>query len=99
VVVRKVTAILFVLALLGASMQCVADCLTEHQAPPGQQHSKSEHSVPEPCKHAQAAADQPAALLSHVSEPEHPMEISFQPPPPGPVLETPRDPLLLTLRI
>jgi hypothetical protein len=81
-------------------MQCVADCLTEQKAPPCHQHSQSKnHSAPDPCKHIQTAADQPAVLLTQVSQPANPVEVSLQPPMPAPVLQSPHDLLLTALRI
>jgi len=98
--VKKLVAIAFILALLGASMQCVADCLKEQKAPPCHQHSQSKnHSAPDPCRHVQTAADQPAVLLTLVSQLANPMEVSLQPPMPEPGLQSTRSRLLTALRI
>lgn len=50
-------AILFILALIGASTQCVAECFTQPKAPPCHQHSQGKNSSPEPCKQTQPAID------------------------------------------
>jgi hypothetical protein len=98
--VRKLVAIAFILALFGASLQCVADCLTEQKAPPCHQHSQGKnHPAPDPCRHVQTAADQPAVLLTHVSQLAEPIVMSLRPPMPLPVLLSPRDRLLTALRI
>jgi len=55
--VRSFAAILFVLALIGASTQCVADCFTQPKVPPCHQHSQGKNSSPEPCKQTQPAVD------------------------------------------
>jgi hypothetical protein len=49
--------IVFILALIGASTQCLADCFTQPSVPPCHQHSQSKNSSPEPCKHTQPAVD------------------------------------------
>jgi len=58
--VRKLAAVIFVLALLGASTQCIADCFTQQKIPPCHQHSKGKDSAPTPCKNAQSVTDTPA---------------------------------------
>ncbi|MCU1335218.1 MAG: hypothetical protein JWO19_799 [Bryobacterales bacterium] len=72
---------MFVLALLGASTQCVADCMaqTQQKTPPCHQHS-----APEPCKHSQLvaytqnAADQLVALVMYAAETPAPSEIAWE---------------------
>jgi len=64
---------MFVLALIGASTQCVADCFTQQSVPPCHQHSQSRNSAPEHCRHAQPSADsqtacQPAAETPQLAE-------------------------------
>ena len=54
---RQLAAILFILALVGASTQCVADCFTQPKVPPCHQHSQGKNSAPEPCKQTQPAVD------------------------------------------
>jgi hypothetical protein len=49
--------IVLLLAVFGASTQCVADCLTHQSTPPCHQHSKTKNSAPEPCKLIQPVAD------------------------------------------
>jgi hypothetical protein len=71
-------AVLLLLAVFGASMQCVADCLPQPSAPPCHQHSEKK----EPCKHGQfvaitqAASDQPVALVTHLAQAVDPEETS-----------------------
>jgi hypothetical protein len=75
--VRKLVAIVFVLALLGASTQCVADCFTQPTVPPCHQHSKSKDSAPEHCKQAQPATDIQAVFPAAVETPA-PAEVAFE---------------------
>jgi hypothetical protein len=53
--VRTLAVIVVLLAVFGASTQCVADCLTQPTIPPCHQHSQSKS-----CNHVQPAADTPA---------------------------------------
>jgi len=55
--VRSFAAILFILALIGASTQCLAECFTQPKVPPCHQHSQGKNSSPEPCKQTQPAVD------------------------------------------
>ena len=72
-------AVLLLLAVFGASMQCVADCLPQPNTPPCHQHSQKQ----EPCKHGQfvaitqGASGQPVALVTHLTQASDPEEISF----------------------
>ena len=75
-------AVLLLLAVCGASMQCVADCLPQPNTPPCHQHSQKK----EPCKHGQlvavthAASDQPAAPVAQLTQAVDPAETSVNPP-------------------
>ena len=70
--------IALLLAVFGASTQCVADCLTQPSAPPCHQHSQKN----EPCKHGQFVAlmqtviAQPVGLITHVTLAADPAETS-----------------------
>ncbi len=70
--------IALLLAVFGASTQCVADCLPQPHTPPCHQHSQKN----EPCKHGQFVAlmqtvtAQPVALLTHVTLAADPAETS-----------------------
>lgn len=76
--VRTLTVILLLLAVFGASTQCVADCLPQPHLPPCHQHSQKTES----CKHGQFVAlmqtvtAQPAALITHVTLAADPAETS-----------------------
>jgi len=71
-------AVLLLLAVFGASMQCVADCLPQPNTPPCH-HSQTK----EPCKHGQfvaitqAAIDQPADPVTHLTPAADPAETSL----------------------
>jgi hypothetical protein len=75
-------AIVLLLAVFGASMQCVADCLPQPNTPPCHQHSQKK----DPCKHGQlvavtlSAGIQPAAPVAHLTQAMDPAETSFNPP-------------------
>jgi hypothetical protein len=77
--VSRLVAVLLLLAVFGASMQCVADCLPQPNTPPCHQHSQKK----EPCKHGQfvavtqAASDQPIALVTHLAQAPDPEEASL----------------------
>ena len=88
--VSKLVAVLLLLAVFGASMQCVADCLPQPNTPPCHQHSQKhspKHS-PEnaPCKHGQlvavthSAGDQPVAPVAYLTLAAEPSETSENPP-------------------
>ena len=68
------------LAVFGASIQCVADCLPQPNTPPCHQHSQKHSPKNDPCKHGQlvavvqAASDQPAALVTQVAHAADPSE-------------------------
>lgn len=76
--VSRLVAVLLLLAVFGASLQCVADCLPQLNTPPCHQHSPKK----EPCKHGQfvattqAASDQPVALVTHLAQAADPDETS-----------------------
>ena len=71
--------IVLLLAVFGASIQCVADCLPQPTTPPCHQHSQKK----EPCKHGQliavmqAASDQPVAPVIHLAQAADPAETSL----------------------
>jgi hypothetical protein len=73
-------AVLLLLAVFGASMQCVADCLPQPNIPPCHQHSQKK----EPCKHGQFVAlmqtvtAQPVVLATHVAQAADPAETSVR---------------------
>ena len=77
--VGKLVAALLLLAVFGASMQCVADCLPQPSAPPCHQHSQKK----EPCKHGQfvalmqTAGAQPVSLITHLIQASDPEETSL----------------------
>ena len=71
--------IVLLLAVFGASFQCVADCLPQPNLPPCHQHSQKHSPKNDPCKHGQLVAvtqaviDQPVApvtYLAQVADPE-----------------------------
>lgn len=74
--VRTLTVIVLLLAIFGASTQCVADCLTQPGIPPCHHHSQKKGS----CEHgqfvavAQAASDQPAVPVTHLTQAADPSE-------------------------
>ena len=78
--VRILTVIVLLLAVFGASTQCVADCLPQPHTPPCHQHSQKTES----CKHGQFAAvmqtvtAQPVARVTHVTLAADPAEISVE---------------------
>jgi len=80
--VRTLAAVLLLLAVFGASMQCVADCLPQPTAPPCHQHSQKPSPKNDPCKHGQlvavtqAASDQPTAPVAHLAQAADPAETS-----------------------
>lgn len=72
---RKLAVIVLLLALFGASTQCVADCLTQtlHKSPPCHKDP-----APEPCNHSQLAVlDQ--AICPQAIETPAPTEVAFEP--------------------
>ncbi|MBZ5675736.1 MAG: hypothetical protein LAP61_15955 [Acidobacteriia bacterium] len=77
---RTLTVILLLLAVFGASTQCVADCLPQPHVPPCHQNSQKTES----CKHGQfvalmqAVAAQPVALVTHVTLASDPAETSVK---------------------
>jgi len=101
--VRNCLAILLVLAFIGASTQCVAECAGQAcETPPCHQHSP-----PDPCRESQLVASAPVAdhapatLIeltewspqSTIDQTFHPLDFGFEPL----VEETP--PRLTVLRI
>jgi hypothetical protein len=76
--VRTLIVIALLLAVFGASTECVADCLPQPHTPPCHQHSQKN----EPCKHGQFVAlmqtvtAQPVALITHVTLSAEPTETS-----------------------
>ena len=71
--------IVLLLAVFGASIQCVADCLPQPNLPPCHQHSQKKES----CKHGQlvavvqAASDQPVDAVNHLTQAADPAESSL----------------------
>ena len=65
----KLAALVLLLAVFGASTQCVADCLMQQAVPPCHQHAKSKNSGSEPCKHVQPVADAQAIVPPVVQAP------------------------------
>src|SRR5512143_1717538 len=80
--VSRLMAVLLLLAVFGASMQCVADCLPQPNTPPCHQHSQKK----EPCKHgqlvalAQTAIDPSVTLVTNLTLAPDPTETSLNPP-------------------
>jgi len=70
-------AIVVLLAVFGASTQCVADCLTQQTVPPCHQQSKGKDSGSEPCKQVQPAADT-QAICTPVAEAPAPIPVAFE---------------------
>ena len=74
--VRTLTVVLLLLAIFGASTQCVADCLPQPHLPACHQHPQKQ----EPCKHGQFVAVMqtmtapPAILIAHVTAAAEPAE-------------------------
>jgi len=71
--------IVLLLAVFGASTQCVADCMPQPSTPPCHQHSQKK----EPCTHGQLVAvmqaviDQPVAPVTHLTQAADPAEASL----------------------
>ena len=71
--------IVLLLAVFGASIQCVADCLPQPNLPPCHQHSQKKES----CRHGQlvavmqAASDQPVVPATHLTQAADPAETSL----------------------
>jgi len=82
------TVVLLLLAVFGASTQCVADCLPHPNTPPCHQHSQNAPQTNDSCKHGQFVAithvgsDEPLALVAQVAPAADPAEISANPPVP-----------------
>ncbi len=80
---RTVAALVLLLAVFGASVQCAADCLTQPSVPPCHQHSQSKS-----CNHVQPVAHMPA-MCPQAAETPGPIEAAFElltletPPPDG----------------
>ena len=78
--VRMLVVIVLLLAVFGASIQCVADCLPQPSIPPCHQHSQKHSPKNDPCKHGQlvavtqAASDQPLASVTHLAQAADPAE-------------------------
>jgi hypothetical protein len=76
--VRTLIVVALLLAVFGASTQCVADCLPQPHVPPCHQHSQKTES----CKHGQFVAllqtvtVQPVATVAHVTLAADPAESS-----------------------
>jgi hypothetical protein len=72
--VRMLVVIVLLLAVFGASIQCVADCLPQPNLPPCHQHSQKHSPKNDPCKHGQlvavthAASDQPVDSVTHLAQ-------------------------------
>ena len=73
--VRTLAVIVLLLAVFGASTQCVADCLTPPAAPPCHHHSQGKS--PEPCKHSQVVVCT-QAIATQAAEVPAPAEIAFE---------------------
>ena len=77
--VRMLVVIVLLLAVFGASIQCVADCLPQPNVPPCHQHSQKKES----CKHVQiiavmqATGDQPVSPVTHMAQAVDPAETSL----------------------
>ena len=77
--VRMLVVIVLLLAVFGASVQCVADCLPQPKLPPCHQHSQKK----EPCKHGQLVAvtqamtDQTITPVIHLTQAADPAETSL----------------------
>jgi len=81
--VRMLVVIVLLLAVFGASIQCVADCLPQPNLPPCHQHSQKHSPKNDPCKHGQlvavtqVASDQPVAPVIHLTQAVDPAEASL----------------------
>lgn len=81
--VRMVVVIVLLLAVFGASIQCVADCLPQPNTPPCHQHSQKHSQKNDPCRHGQlvavthATCDQPVATVTHLTQAADPEETSL----------------------
>ena len=81
-VVRMLVVIVLLLAVFGASIQCVADCLPQPNTPPCHQHSQKHSPKNDPCRHGQfvaithAASDPPVALAIPLAQSADPSETS-----------------------
>ena len=77
-------AVLLLLAVFGASTQCVADCLSQPKTPPCHQHSQKQDPSQknDTCKHGQLVAvtqtmgDEPVALVTHLTPAADPADTS-----------------------
>jgi hypothetical protein len=84
--VRMLVVIVLLLALFGACIQCVADCLPQPNTPPCHQHSQKHSQKNDPCRHGQlvavthAASDQPIALVTHLAQAADPADATFNVP-------------------
>jgi hypothetical protein len=80
--VRMLVVIVLLLAVFGASTQCVADCLSPPNTPPCHQHSQKHSPKNDPCNHGQfvaitqAAIDQPVAPVTPLTQAADPEETS-----------------------
>jgi hypothetical protein len=78
--VRMLVVIVLLLAVFGASIQCVADCLPQPNIPPCHQHSQKHSPKNDPCQHGQlvavthAASDQPVGPVTHLAQAADPAE-------------------------
>ena len=81
--VRMLVVIVLLLAVFGASVQCVADCLPQPNLPACHQHSQKHSPKNDPCKHGQlvavvqAANDQPVAPVTPLTQAADPSETSL----------------------
>ena len=81
--VRVLVVIVLLLAVFGASIQCVADCLPQPSIPACHQHSQKHSPKNDPCSHGQlvavvlAAGDQPVALVTHLTQAADPAETAL----------------------
>jgi len=79
-VVRTLVVIVLLLAVFGASVQCVANCLPQPNLPPCHQNSQKHSPKNDPCKHGQlvaitqAASDQPVATVTYLAQIADPAE-------------------------
>ena len=84
--VSRLTAVLLLLAVFGASMQCVADCLPQPNTPPCHQHSQKHSPKNDPCKHgqlvalAQTVTDQSVTVVTNLTLAPDQAETSLNPP-------------------
>ena len=81
--VRVLIVIVLLLAVFGASVQCVADCLPQPPVPACHQHSQKPSPKNDSCTHGQlvavvqAASDQPANLVTHLTQAIDPADTSI----------------------